>query len=192
MYRDGHGDRAGRGSFGFLESRGPLQNREKGRGDGQEKANTHALGLRSRDGGFGMRRFCIVVLVVVLLAFGSVASAVEPKTIPGWADLRQDMELFKGALKQAVGYTVLNTYLPGYGVVFMFTAKNGDVGVVQREVERALRFIAPTISLLPEGEKISVVGYYDGFNEWELVYVSRVGTSADPATWDVYINKIQR
>lgn len=136
-----------------------------------------------------MKRSCVVVLAVALLIIGSVAEASEPQTIPAWTDMRQDMELFKGALKQATAYTVLNTYLPGYGVVFMFTVKGGDVAAVQREVERALRFIAPTISSLPEGEKIAVVGYYDGFTEWELIYVSNANTSGDPAAWDVYLNK---
>ncbi len=136
-----------------------------------------------------MKRSFIVALAVVLLMIGSVARAAEPQAISGWTDMRKDMELFKGALKQATAYTVLNTYLPGYGVVFMFTAKGGDVAAVQHEVERALRFIAPTISSLPEGEKIAVVGYYDGFSEWELIYVSNANTSGDPATWDVYLNR---
>lgn len=136
-----------------------------------------------------MKRSCIVALAVVLLMIGSVARAAEPQAISGWTDMRKDMELFKGAIKQTLAHTVLNTYLPGYGVVFMFTAKSGNVEAVQKELERALRFIAPTISSLPEGEKIAVVGYYDGFSEWELIYVSNANASGDPATWAVYLNR---
>jgi hypothetical protein len=89
-------------------------------------------------------------------------------------------------------YNVLNTYLPGYGVAFMFTAKSGYAAAVQHEVERALRFIAPTISSLHEGEKIAVVGYHGSFDAWELIYVSSANTSVDPATWDVYLNRPRR
>ena len=136
-----------------------------------------------------MKRSCIVALAVVLLMIGSVARAAEPQAISGWTDMRKDMELFKGAIKQTLAHTVLNTYLPGYGVVFMFTAQSGNVEAAQKELERALRFITPTISSLPEGEKIAAVGYYDGFSEWELIYVSNANTSGDPATWDVYLNR---
>lgn len=51
-----------------------------------------------------MKRSCIVVLVVALLVISSTALGSEPQAIPNWADIRQDMELFKGALKQTVGY----------------------------------------------------------------------------------------
>lgn len=129
----------------------------------------------------------LVAAILVCSALSTVAA--EPKPIAQWNDIRQDMELFKGALKQAVAYTVLNTYLPGYGVVFMFTAKDDDVAAVQKELERALQFIAPTISSLPPGEKISVVGYCDGFSVWELIYTSSATTSSDPKSWDVYFNK---
>lgn len=137
-----------------------------------------------------MKRLAICLVVMLLL--GTVtAGAAEFKTIPNWAALRQDMELFKGALDRTVSNTVLNTYLPGYGVVFLFSVKYGmDQEDVQYEVERALRFITPTIGLLPEGEVIAIIGYYEGFmEEWEIIYVSRADSSADPNTWDVYFNK---
>src|SRR5690554_3872398 len=121
-------------------------------------------------GGVAMKRLAICLVVMLLL--GTVtAGAAEFKTIPNWAALRQDMELFKGALDRTVSNTVLNTYLPGYGVVFLFSVKYGmDQEDVQYEVERALRFITPTIGLLPEGEVIAIIGYYEGFREeWEIM-----------------------
>jgi len=137
-----------------------------------------------------MKRLAICLVVMLLL--GTVtAGAAEFKTIPNWAALRQDMELFKGALGRTVGSTVLNTYLPGYGVVFLFSVKYGmALDDVQYEVERALRFITPTIGVLPEGEVIAIVGYSESFSgDWEIMYVSRADSSADPDTWDIYYNK---
>jgi hypothetical protein len=136
-----------------------------------------------------MKRIALV-LVVSLLALTGLAVAAEPQTIPGWADLRQDMELFKGALDRTVSDTVLNTYLPGYGVVFLFSVKyNMEVSDVQYELERALRFITPTIGLLPEGEVIAIAGYKEGFRgDWEIMYVSRGDSSSDAETWDIYYN----
>ncbi|MGB3983557.1 MAG: hypothetical protein WBM18_07175, partial [Bacillota bacterium] len=107
-------------------------------------------------------------------------------------ELRQDMELLKGALEGTVArLEVLNTYLPGYGVVFLFSVKHGmALDDVQYEVERALRFITPTIGVLPEGEVIAIVGYYEWYTgDWEIMYVSRADSSADPDTWDIYYNK---
>lgn len=138
-----------------------------------------------------MKRF-VVYVAIALMLLGTITSvAAEPKTIPGWVELRQDMELFKGALGRTVGSTVLNTYLPGYGVVFMFSVKYGmSLDDVQYEVERALRFITPTIGALPEGEVIAIVGYSESFSgDWEIMYVSRADSSADPDTWDIYYNK---
>lgn len=138
-----------------------------------------------------MKRIALV-LVVSLLALTGLAVAAEPQTIPGWADLRQDMELFKGALDRTVSDTVLNTYLPGYGVVFLFSVKyNMEVSDVQYELERALRFITPTIGLLPEGEVIAIAGYKNEWfeDDWEIMYVSRADSSADPDSWDIYYNK---
>lgn len=138
-----------------------------------------------------MKRF-VVPVAIALMLLGTITSvAAEPKTIPGWVELRQDMELFKGALGRTVGSTVLNTYLPGYGVVFMFSVKYGmSLDDVQYEVERALRFITPTIGALPEGEVIAIVGYSESFSgDWEIMYVSRADSSADPDTWDIYYNK---
>lgn len=138
-----------------------------------------------------MKHF-VVSVAIALMLLGTITSvAAEPKTIPGWVELRQDMELFKGALGRTVGSTVLNTYLPGYGVVFMFSVKYGmSLDDVQYEVERALRFITPTIGVLPEGEVIAIVGYSESFSsDWEIMYVSRADSSADPDTWDIYYNK---
>ena len=136
-----------------------------------------------------MKRWCFVASLVVLLAIGSAAMASEPKTIPNWNNIRQDMALFQGALKETIGYTVLSTYLPGYGVVFMMDA-SGDLEKVQREIERALIFITPTISSLPEGEIIAIVAWRDSYY-WELMYISKANTSSDPKTWDIYYNKLE-
>jgi len=140
-----------------------------------------------------MRRVVAISVFVLLMVLGAgVASAQVGQPIEGWAEIRQDMELFKGALDRTVAGTVLNTYLPGYGVVFLFSVKFGlDLEDVQREVERALRFITPTISSLPPGERIAIVGYNEDIfdRDWELMYISDAGTSADPATWTVYFNQ---
>lgn len=146
-----------------------------------------------------MKRFVVSVAIAMMLLGTITSVAAEPKTIPGWVELRQDMELLKAALAGTVASTVLNTYLPGYGVVFLFSVKYGmALDDVQYEVERALRFITPTIGVLPEGEVIAIVGYYyyDGWfpewysGHWEIMYVSRADSSADPDTWDIYYNKI--
>ncbi len=131
-----------------------------------------------------MKRSCIVVAIVALLVTSSTVLANEPKSIPDWDNIAQDMELFKGALKQTVGSTVLNTYLPGYGVVFIFTTTN-DLTTVQREIERALNSI--TIRSLPKGERIAVVGCHGiVLKERDIMYISDADTSADPDTWDIY------
>lgn len=145
-----------------------------------------------------MKRFVVSVAIAMMLLGTITSVAAEPKTIPGWVELRQDMELLKAALAGTVARTVLNTYLPGYGVVFLFEVEYGmALDDVQYEVERALRFITPTIGVLPEGEVIAIVGYYyyDGWfpewysGHWEIMYVSRADSSADPDTWDIYYNK---
>mgnify|MGYP001158024464 FL=1 len=138
-----------------------------------------------------MKKWCFAVSIIVLLAISPMAMASEPKTIQNWDNIRRDMELFKGALKQTVGSSVLSTYLPGYGVVFMFDTTKA-IDMVKREVERALVFITPTISSLPEGERIAIVGYYGFYEIWELMYISNANTSSDPTTWDVYLNKTTR
>lgn len=137
-----------------------------------------------------MKRFVVSVAIAMMLLGTITSVAAEPKTIPGWVELRQDMELLKGALDGTVALTtVLNTYLPGYGVVFLFSVELGmALDDVQYEVERALRFITPTIGVLPEGEVIAIVGY-SYWDDWEIMYVSRADSSADPDTWDIYYNK---
>ena len=136
-----------------------------------------------------MKRFVVSVAIAMMLLGTITSVAAEPKTIPGWLELRQDMELLKGALEGTVASEVLNTYLPGYGVVFLFSVKYGmALDDVQYQVERALRFITPTIGVLPEGEVIAIVGY-SSRDDWEIMYVSRADSSADPNTWDVYFNK---
>lgn len=136
-----------------------------------------------------MKRFVVSVAIAMMLLGTITSVAAEPKTIPGWVELRQDMELLKGALDGTVAETVLNTYLPGYGVVFLFSVEYGmALDDVQYQVERALRFITPTIGVLPEGEVIAIVGY-SSRDDWEIMYVSRADSSADPNTWDVYFNK---
>lgn len=136
------------------------------------------------------RIFMMVVLLVsiVVIFAGLVQAANNP--IPGWADMRQDMEMAKGALKQVVGSTVLNTYLPDYGVVFMFTVKSGmTVEQVSTELEKVLRYLLPTIEQLDDGQKIALIGYSDGIMEqWEIMYVATKASSADPSTWEVYYN----
>lgn len=134
-----------------------------------------------------MKRLCIVVLVVLALAIGSTVKAYEPKTIPNWYALRQDMKMFKGALESIVD-SVQNSYLPGYGVVFMCRVSLKDVGKIQAQLERALIFITPTIASLPAGEKVTITCYCSAFPDWELIYVSKADTSAKPETWDVYLN----
>jgi len=54
-------------------------------------------------------------------------------------------------------------------------------------MERALMYITPIIVFLPDGERVAI-SYYCVYPKWELTYVSRAGTSADPATWDAYLN----
>ena len=124
-----------------------------------------------------MNRSFVVVLLVALLLLGSVAvSASEPKATPNWYALRQDMEMFKGALKSIMD-DVANAYLPGYGVVFLCECSFKGVDEIKPKLERALIFITPTIVSLPAGER-------DHF--WaaphsliELTYVSKAGTSAN-------------
>lgn len=137
-----------------------------------------------------MKRFVVSVAIAMMLLGTITSVAAEPKTIPGWVELRRDMALLKGALEGTVADTVLNTYLPGYGVVFMFEVEYGmALDDVQYEVERALRFITPTIGVLPEGEVIAIVGYRESYSgDWEIMYVSRADSSADPDTWDIYYN----
>jgi hypothetical protein len=137
-------------------------------------------------GGFPMKRWCVVAFLVVLVAISSAAMASEPKTIPNWNTLRQDMELFKGAFEKVADMSVLNTYLPGYGVVFMGRCSFAKIEDVQRQVERILTFITPTIASLPDGEKVAVAVYSSGFPAWELMCVTAAGTSGDSATWEVY------
>jgi hypothetical protein len=135
-----------------------------------------------------VNRSFVVVLLVALLLLGSVAvSASEPKATPNWYALRQDMEMFKGALKSIMD-DVANAYLPGYGVVFLCECSFKGVDEIKPKLERALIFITPTIVSLPAGERVSIVCYGTAFPDWELTYVSKAGTSANPETWDVYLN----
>ncbi len=135
-----------------------------------------------------MKRWCFAVLLTVFVASGSVAMASEPMTIPNWDTLHEDMELFKGAFEKVADMSVLNTYLPGYGVVFMGRTF-AEIQDVQRQVERILIFITPTIASLPVGEKVTVIVSGTSYREWELMYMTVAGTSGDSGTWEVYINR---
>ena len=111
-----------------------------------------------------MNRSFVVVLLVALLLLGSVAvSASEPKATPNWYALRQDMEMFKGALKSIMD-DVATAYLPGYGVVILCECSFKGV------------------------ERVSIVCYGTSFPDWEWTYGSKAGSSANPETWDVYLN----
>lgn len=136
-----------------------------------------------------MNRFFIVALLVALLLLGSAAlSASEPKTIPEWPTFRQDMEMVKGSL-ESIADRVMATYLPDYGMVFMCSSSFKELNVVKPKLERALHFIAPIITSLPAGAKLAIVYYsVPGDPDWELTYVSKADTSANPETWDVYLN----
>jgi hypothetical protein len=134
-----------------------------------------------------MKRLYVVALVIMMLAASSTVKASEPKTIPNWYAIRQDMEMFKGALESIVD-SVQNSYLPGYGVVFMCKSSFKDVDELQPKLERALIFITPTIASLPAGERVTITCYCSAFPDWELIYVSKADTSAKPETWDVYLN----
>lgn len=134
-----------------------------------------------------MKRLYVMALVLMMLAIGSTVNASEPKTIPNWYAIRQDMEMFKGALGSIVD-SVQNSYLPGYGVVFMCKASFKGLNEIQPKLERALIFITPTIASLPAGERVTITCYCSAFPDWELIYVSKADTSAKPETWDVYLN----
>ncbi|HHW90953.1 MAG: hypothetical protein ACOX44_03405 [Limnochordia bacterium] len=137
-----------------------------------------------------MKRILTLVLIALFVMFGtSTLYAADP--IPGWSVIRDDMEIAKGALKQVVGSTVLNTYIPDYGVVFMFTVEYGlSLDQVQVNLEKVLRYLVPTIDQLKDGERIALVGYYESFlSEWEIMYIATKESSSDPKTWHVYLNE---
>jgi hypothetical protein len=137
-----------------------------------------------------MKRILTLVLIALFVMFGtSTLYAADP--IPGWSVIRDDMEIAKGALKQVVGSTVLNTYIPDYGVVFMFTVEYGlSLDQVQVNLEKVLRYLVPTIDQLKDGERIALVGYYESFlSEWEIMYIATKESSSDHKTWQVYLNE---
>lgn len=130
----------------------------------------------------------LVVVTVMLLAAG--VPALAQQSIDGWPEMRRDMEMFKGAIDRTLASTVLNTYIPDYGVVFLFTVKHGvELDDARRDIEKALTFITPTISELGPDERIAISGFSDGFVEqWELLYIATRESSADPDTWEIYHN----
>ncbi len=140
-----------------------------------------------------MNRYLTVLLLVAFLLLGSaVISASEPKTIPNWVTLRQDIEMLKGSL-ESIADRVMATYLPGYGMVFVCSSSFKELSVVKPRLERALYFIAPIIVSLPTSERLAIVYYsVPGDPDWELTYVSKASATADPETWDVYINVAPR
>lgn len=144
---------------------------------------------------FPMKCSCAIAMLAALLVISSSALASKPETFWDWNAIRQDMELFEGAISHTVGYERMGAYVPGYGVVFMVESGK-DLDAVQREVERVLTYVAPSISALPEGEKIAIVVFREiGSLIWsrqsytwdELIYISDASTSSDPKTWEVYM-----
>lgn len=135
------------------------------------------------------KRLFSLVLATALILVVTVPSFAQ-QSIDGWAQMRRDMEMFKGAIERTVASTVLNTYIPGYGVVFVFTVQFGlSEEDVRRDVERALTFVTPTIERLAPGERIAIAGYATTFTgDWELLYIATKESSADPDTWEVYRN----
>jgi len=134
-------------------------------------------------------RLSVLVIVVTMVVTGA-APALAQQSIDGWSEMRRDMEMFKGALERTVANTVLNTYIPDFGVVILFTVKFGlSEQDVRRDIERALTYVTPTIERLAPGERIVIAGYSTGlFSDWELLYIATKDSSADPSTWDVYRN----
>lgn len=91
-----------------------------------------------------MKCSCTIAMLAALLVISSSALASKPETFWDWNAIRQDMELFEGAISHTVGYERMGAYVPGYGVVFMVESGK-DLDAVQREVERVLTYVAPSI-----------------------------------------------
>lgn len=137
-------------------------------------------------------RGAIVSFVVVALLVAAVGlSFAEESSISNFAALRNDMELAKGALNQTVGMTVLNTYIPDFGVVFIFTVRSGmSIEETRAEVERALRFLGPSLERLDDDERIVMIAQREGFlSFWEVMYITTKGQATNPTSWTVYISE---
>lgn len=136
----------------------------------------------------------IVVIGVMLAAFALSSGLVGAQnSISDFQLLRDDMELAKGAIKQTVGDTVLNTYIPGFGVVFTFTvAYDEEEENITRNIERAIRFLVPSLERLAEDEKVVLVGQREGLFDnsfLEIIYITSKANAADPDSWEIFINR---
>jgi len=136
-----------------------------------------------------LRRVSVVLLVIVLAAAPVFAQSSD--SIPNFAAIRDDMELAKGALERTAGMTVLNTYIPNFGVVFIFTVRsNMTIESARTEIERALRFLGPSLEKLADNERIVMIAQREGFTSfWEVMYVTTKAGATDPASWTVYVSE---
>lgn len=121
-----------------------------------------------------VRRVVVALLPALFLTIP--ASAQTPEEIPDFAAIREEMELTKGALNQAVGMTVLNSYIPDFGAVFIFAIRiDKTIEQARAEIERALRFLAPSLERLKDDDRIVMIGQHEGvLEEWEVMYITTV------------------
>ncbi len=141
-----------------------------------------------------MKKSLAFVLVLALTLAVGVHAAAPTKQMENWEDMRDDMEMAKGSLKQTAGSTVLNTYIPGYGAVFMFTVPYGKpLEIIQNEIEKVIKYAIASIEKLGDTEKVVLVGYYEGImDEWEIMYITTKSEVSNPDSWEVYYNKSKK
>lgn len=133
----------------------------------------------------------VILILLCLALFSAVVSAQTVESIPDFAAARAEMELTKGAISRTIGVTVLNTYIPDFGVVFIFTVSSDKtVEVARAEIERAMRFLGPSLERLKDDEKIVMIAQREGFTEtWEVMYITTKATVGDPSSWKVYVSR---
>jgi hypothetical protein len=139
-----------------------------------------------------MKKRIVVSLIALMVAFMvPVTTAGGLAQIEGWASLREDTKMIQGAFENTVCFNAFRTYIPGVGVVFVMDAPSSlTLEQAQKEFEKALKYIVPTIEALPDDElvvlSISVESYS---NEWEVVYMTEKADAANPDAWTVYYNE---
>lgn len=141
-----------------------------------------------------MKKYSVLGSVLISLFVLAIVSqvAMSAEKIDGWASMRNDTQMMQGALSNTVTFEALRTYIPNVGVVFVMNAKGGiSLEQVRAEFEKALKFIVPTISNLPEDELVvlAISPSTVMMKDWELIYVTTKKEAANPDAWKIYYNE---
>lgn len=136
-----------------------------------------------------------IICVVSLLMISVIAvSFPKRKQVDNYKAIRKSMKIMKGAIKETIGYTVFNAYIPGCGIVFELTLDSEAEDLPYKKLlEEISDIIQSTVPILKIGEeeKITIVLWDTLFVEVEKEYIITLQKkdSNTPDQWEIYYHE---